>query len=230
MTVQAPGLRRRAWLPKIPRGGAGPTKRVRGRGLTVRGSSGCHSRAAAPKAARHPRVAAFANARPWSLNSARYAATLCSISGRNAPAAPSEGRRRSVAPSWSMSGCRAPRSAGGRVRCCVGARLRCRGPWRTAATGAPRASAIRLGNDPGDRGARRGEGVTAGNPRSPSPSTPTQPEATFGGQRSPRLKVTASNGRMHTEASFCAVAISTHSASRSSKASRMRSAGSTNHR
>ena len=55
--------------------------------------------------------------------------------------------------------------------------------------------------------------------RSPGPSTYSA-EATFGGQRSPRLKVTASKGRMRTGASSCAVAISTHSPSRSSKAFR----------
>ena len=65
--------------------------------------------------------------------------------------------------------------------------------------------------------------------RSPGPSTYSA-GATFGGQRSPRLKVTASKGRMRTGASSCAVAISTHSPSRSSKASRVRSAGSTSHR
>ena len=65
--------------------------------------------------------------------------------------------------------------------------------------------------------------------RSPGPSTYSA-EATFGGQRSPRLKVTASKGRMRTGASSCAVAISTHSPSRSAKASRVRSAGSTSHR
>ena len=54
--------------------------------------------------------------------------------------------------------------------------------------------------------------------------------APFGGQRSPRLRVTASKGRMRTGASSCAVAISTHSPLRSSKASRVRSAGSTSHR
>ena len=66
-------------------------------------------------------------------------------------------------------------------------------------------------------------------PRSPGPSTYSA-GATFGGQRAPRLKVTASKGRMRTGASSCAVAISTHSPSRSSKASRVRSAGSTSHR
>ena len=65
--------------------------------------------------------------------------------------------------------------------------------------------------------------------RSPGPSTYSA-GATFGGQRSPRLKVTASKGRMRTGASSCAVAISTHSPSRSSKASRVRSAGSMSHR
>ena len=54
--------------------------------------------------------------------------------------------------------------------------------------------------------------------------------APFDGQRSPRPKVMASKGRMRTGASSCAVAISTHSPSRSSKASRVRSAGSTSHR
>ena len=65
--------------------------------------------------------------------------------------------------------------------------------------------------------------------RSPGPSTYSA-GATFGGQRSPRLKVTASKGRMRTGASSCAVAISTHSPSRSSKASRVRTSGSTSHR
>ena len=50
------------------------------------------------------------------------------------------------------------------------------------------------------------------------------------GHRSPRLKVIASNGRMLTGSSFFAVAIGTHSPSRSSNASRVRSAGSTSHR
>ena len=50
------------------------------------------------------------------------------------------------------------------------------------------------------------------------------------GQRSPRLKVTASKGGMHTGSSSFAPAISTHCPSRSSDASRVRSAGSTSHR
>lgn len=50
------------------------------------------------------------------------------------------------------------------------------------------------------------------------------------GQRSPRLKVTASKGRIWTGASSCAVAINTHFPSRSSNASTVRSAGSTSHR
>ena len=64
----------------------------------------------------------------------------------------------------------------------------------------------------------------------PPANDPYSAGATLGGQRSPRLKVTAAKGRMRTGASSCAVAISTHSPSRSSKASRVRSAGSTNHR
>ena len=50
------------------------------------------------------------------------------------------------------------------------------------------------------------------------------------GQRSARLKVIASKGRMLTGSSSFAVAMSTHSPSRSSKASRVRSVGSTSHR
>ena len=50
------------------------------------------------------------------------------------------------------------------------------------------------------------------------------------GQRSPRLKVIASNGRMQIGSSSFAAAISTHSPSRSSNASRVRSVGSTSHR
>ena len=50
------------------------------------------------------------------------------------------------------------------------------------------------------------------------------------GHRSPRLKVIASKGRTCTGSSSFAVANSTHSPSRSSNASRVRSAGSTSHR
>ena len=50
------------------------------------------------------------------------------------------------------------------------------------------------------------------------------------GQRSPRLKVIASNGRMLTGSSSFALAISSHCSSWSSNASRVRSAGSTSHR
>ena len=50
------------------------------------------------------------------------------------------------------------------------------------------------------------------------------------GHRSPRLEVIASNGRMLTGSSSFAIAISTHSASRSSYASSVRSAGSMSHR
>ena len=50
------------------------------------------------------------------------------------------------------------------------------------------------------------------------------------GQRSPKLKVIASNGRMRIGSSSFAAAISTHSPSRSSNASKVRSVGSTNHR
>ena len=49
-------------------------------------------------------------------------------------------------------------------------------------------------------------------------------------QRSPRLNVTASKGRMQIGSSSLALAISTHWPSRSSNASRARSAGSTSHR
>ena len=49
-------------------------------------------------------------------------------------------------------------------------------------------------------------------------------------QRSPRLKVIASNGRMLTGSSSFALAISNHCPSRSSNASRVRSIGSTSHR
>ena len=49
-------------------------------------------------------------------------------------------------------------------------------------------------------------------------------------QRSPKLKVITSNGRMPIESSSAAVAISTHWPSRSSNASRVRSVGSTSHR
>ena len=52
----------------------------------------------------------------------------------------------------------------------------------------------------------------------------------FQGQRSPRLKLTASKGRTCTGSASIAVAISTHSPSRSSKASKVRSIGSTSHR
>ena len=52
----------------------------------------------------------------------------------------------------------------------------------------------------------------------------------FQGQRSPRLKLTASKGRTCTGSSSFAVANSTHSPSRSSKASKVRSIGSTSHR
>ena len=55
-------------------------------------------------------------------------------------------------------------------------------------------------------------------------STPPQ------GQRSPRLKVIASKGRMLTGSSSFALAISSHCSSWSSNASRVRSAGSTSHR
>ena len=50
------------------------------------------------------------------------------------------------------------------------------------------------------------------------------------GHRSPRLKVIASKGRMLTGSSSFAVAMSTHSPSRSSNASKVRSVGSTSHR
>ena len=50
------------------------------------------------------------------------------------------------------------------------------------------------------------------------------------GQRSPKLKVIASNGRMLIGSSSFATAISTHSPSRSSNASKVRSVGSTSHR
>ena len=50
------------------------------------------------------------------------------------------------------------------------------------------------------------------------------------GQRSPRLNVIASNGRIETASSSFAHAMSTHSPSRSSNASRVRSVGSTSHR
>ena len=50
------------------------------------------------------------------------------------------------------------------------------------------------------------------------------------GQRSPRLKVIASKGRMLTGSSSFALPISTHSPARSSNASRVRSVGSTSHR
>ena len=50
------------------------------------------------------------------------------------------------------------------------------------------------------------------------------------GHRSAKLKVIASNGRMLIGSSFLALAIRTHSPSRSSNASRVRSAGSTSHR
>ena len=58
----------------------------------------------------------------------------------------------------------------------------------------------------------------------------TQVGETSQGQRSPRLKVTASKGRMHIGSLSFALAISTHSPSRSSNASRVWSVGSTNHR
>ena len=50
------------------------------------------------------------------------------------------------------------------------------------------------------------------------------------GQRPPRLKVTASKGRMQTGSASFALAISTHCPPRSSSASSVRSAGSTSHR
>ena len=50
------------------------------------------------------------------------------------------------------------------------------------------------------------------------------------GHRSARLKVIASKGRTCTGSSSFAVAINTHSPSRSSNASRVRSTGSTSHR
>ena len=53
---------------------------------------------------------------------------------------------------------------------------------------------------------------------------------THQGQRSPRLKVIASKGRMLTGSSSFALAISSHCTSWSSNASRVRSAGSTSHR
>ena len=50
------------------------------------------------------------------------------------------------------------------------------------------------------------------------------------GQRSPRLKVIASNGRMLTGSSSFALAIRSHCPSWSPNASRVRSVGSTSHR
>ena len=55
-------------------------------------------------------------------------------------------------------------------------------------------------------------------------------EALRYGHRSPRLNVIASNGRIETASSSFAHAMSAHSPSRSSNASRVRSVGSTSHR
>ncbi len=59
---------------------------------------------------------------------------------------------------------------------------------------------------------------------------PASEYAPHQGQRSPRLKVIASNGRMLTGSSSFALPISSHCPSWSSNASRVRSAGSTSHR
>ena len=118
---------------------------------------------------------------------------------------------------------------GRRVRHATAATGRRRRRGTGAAQGRPGRAARAGGGGRGAAGRARRRTRPARQRRSPSPSTYSA-GATFGGQRSPRLKVTASKGRMRTGASSCAVAISTHSPSRSSKASRVRSAGSTSHR
>ena len=67
--------------------------------------------------------------------------------------------------------------------------------------------------------------IRAGKPGQAGPRT-LAPQ----GQRSPRLKVIASNGRMLTGSSSFALAISSHCPSWSSNASSVRSTGSTSHR
>ena len=79
---------------------------------------------------------------------------------------------------------------------------------------------------------RRRAGAAAPSPRPPPRSAPpggSAGRADVQGHRSPRLKVTASKGRICTGSSSFAVAISTHCPSRSSNASSVRSAGSTIH-
>ena len=90
----------------------------------------------------------------------------------------------------------------------------------TAPPSHPSGAAIR-GEFPLRRGTGRRE---PGAPADFAPGTSSQ------GQRSPRLKVIASKGGTHTGSSSFALAIGIHCRSRSSNASRVRSAGSTSHR